>query len=140
MEKKFNKIKNVSRGSLILDLTAVTQEKIVVMKPDSFLTITADEYEYLTTSHRALFKHDIETISVADDVKKVKTERIYTDKDIDAIVEMSEKNFNAEIKKIDCVEVLKDIRIKSEAEGKTKKFLNTIDKRIIELNGSVTLM
>lgn len=136
----FARIKNVSKGQLILDFGAVTPGKEVLIKPDAILTISQAEYEYLTTSYKKMFKMgDIDTVS-ADGVDIVKAKNVYSDADVDKIVALTSGKFKTEIDKIENLDVLKTIRQKSEEEGKTKKYLEVIDERIKALNGNAILI
>lgn len=136
----FARIKNVSKGQLILDFGAVTPGKEVLVKPDTILTISHAEYEYLTTSCKKMFEFgDIDTID-ADGLEIAKAENVYFDEDIDKIVALTAGKFKTAIDKIENLDALKMIRQKSMDEGKTKKFLEVIDERIKALNGDVVLI
>lgn len=141
MEKSnFVKIENISMGLLILDLRAVTRDKIIKMKAGEAATIKDIEYEYLTTSHRSLFNHDIKTLNVPENVEMVETEHEYTDEEINKIVSMPQTKYKAAIEKIDSLDVLKVIRMKSVDEGKTSKFIDVLDAHIKELADGVVLI
>lgn len=136
----FARIKNVSKGQLILDFGAVTPNKEILVKPDAALTISAAEYEYLTTSCKRMFEHgDIDTVSV-EGVDAVEAQNVYSDEDIDKIVASAVAKFKNSIGKIENLDVLKVIRQKSVDEGKTKKFLDIVDERIKVLIGDSVLI
>lgn len=141
MAGKYVRIQNTSRGTLILDLNMATRGKVITLKPNAKAAITSDEYEYLTSDCPNLFKNgDINTVSGNDEVEVVKSENVYSEEDIAKIIELNLTQFTKKIKGITSVDVLKDIRISADKEGKTDKFMKVIDNRIMELEPNVTLI
>lgn len=137
------RIKNTSRGYLFLDLGVENDNKVIEMKPDATAAISETAWNYLVNQCPNLFHNgDIKMVSVPKDteIEKVETENVYSDKDIADLVEKNLTQFNKAIAKIDSLSVIKDIRLKAQEEGKSKRFMEVIDAKIKELsNGSLLI-
>ena len=140
MAGKFEKLKNISRGRLFLDLTQVGG-KVLELKADVEFTVSNDEYNYLCMACEGMFKNgDLKFIKGSADVDPIESENEMTFDEIEKMMELNLTQFKAKLKKVTSLDLLKDIRLKADEAGKPVKFMQAIDAKVKELaDGSILI-
>ena len=143
MAEKVAKIKNISRADFSLNLSYVTKDRVLLLKPDVAVPVNHDEYSYLISQCPGAFEKGF--LKVIDADEKIVDEVIesgneMTDEDIDALMELTPAKFKNKIKTITSQTLVKDIRRRAVELNKSDRFISEIDAKLAELSeGSILL-
>lgn len=136
------KVKNVSTGTFILTLGAVTKGKKFELLPNHEAPLTDEEMAYLSVECQGAFERGyLQLVSKPQNatIDIPKSENILSDEEMVALLDSTPKKIKGGLDKITETHVLKALRLKAEEMNKSSTVIDAIDKRIGETATSAVL-
>ena len=143
MAEKIAKIKNVSRADFSLNLSYVTKDRVLLLKPDVAVPVTHDEYSYLVSQCPGAFEKGFLKVIDADKTivdEVIESENVMTEEEIDALMELTPAKLKTKLKGFTSQALVKDIRRRAVELNKSDRFITEIDTKLADLSeGSILL-